>query len=425
MRPTAGEGQGVCKSDVAGHTAQEANFLPEPRELNVAYTVVYSGKLIDGTGAEPIEHGALVIEDNQIVAVASQETLDPPPGAAVIDVTDLTVMPGLIDLHHHLGGSFSDARKLRMTLERGVTTIGSVSGGPAGCRLRDAIARGDVRGCSRYLCAGVVVPTNGHVPGRNADGPWEVRKAVREMCHETVDYLKTAASGGFWGAHETCSVRNYTLEELVALVDEAHAWERPVAVHCHTQPGLSNCIEAGCDQIHHGAFIDRAAVEGIAEKGLFYVPTLRVTCRKNIDAWPDRPWMREEMEKSSPIHREGVRYAHELGVKLACGTDGPGSAQAWVAGDATPWELQELVGCGLTPLEAIRAATQTTAEAMGKGQLFGTLAPGKLADLVVVAGDPLQDVSVLYEQQNIALVMKDGVVESTDAAHQRYYTVRR
>jgi len=237
------------------------------------------------------------------------------------------------------------------------------------------------------------------------------------------DFIKTAASGGFWAADENCAVRNYTAEELEALADEAHAWGVPVVVHAHTQPGLNNAIRAGIDQIHHGAFIDEEAVRGILEHSLFYMPTLRVTCDRNIRAWPDRPWMLEEMRRAQPVHRAGVRLAHELGVRIAGGTDYPGSAHGWLIGDAALWELRELVDCGLTPHEAIVAYTRTTAEAYGKLDEFGTLEPGKKADILVVSGDPLQDTGVLYEQENLALVFKEGAVEYTDEAHKGFYHV--
>jgi len=280
-----------------------------------------------------------------------------------------------------------------------------------------------VHGCARLAAGWVVSPTFGHVRFRTADGPWEVRKAVREMVQAGADFIKTAASGGFWGEDEDCSVRNYTFEEPGALVDEAHAWFRPVVVHAHTQPGINNSIRAGVDQIHHGAFIDEDGVRGIAERGLYYVPTLRVTCDKNIAAWPDRPWMEEEMTQARPIHREGARLAHELGVKIALGSDYPSSKHAWQIGDATLWELMELVGVGLTPTEAIVAATKTTARAHRLHDI-GTIEPGKRADLLIVEGDPLADVAVVYDPQSIRLVMKDGAVESVEDEYRAHYVVK-
>jgi imidazolonepropionase-like amidohydrolase len=292
-----------------------------------------------------------------------------------------------------------------------------------GIKLRDGIANGSVRGCARLIAACVVTCTNGHVKFRAADGPWEVRKAVREMVMAGADFIKTAASGGFAGVREICTDRNYTYEELEALVDEAHAWRCPVAVHCHAQPGLDNCIKAGADMIHHGAFIDKEAVYGIKENDLYYMPTLSVTCQRNIDALSNQPWQTKEMKESQPIHRKGVSLAHEIGVKLAVGTDYPGTARTWRIGDRTHWELMELVQCGLTPMEAIVAATRNNANAYGKLDDFGTLEPGKKADLRIVTGNPLDDLRALYDENKTNVVLKDGVVEYTDEEHKQYYRV--
>ena len=386
---------------------------------------VLHGTLIDGTGAAPLPDSAVIIDAGRIEAAGPSADIDIPHGARTVEAAGKTLMPGLIEGHAHVGGNASAVRVLRFSLRRGITTIASVSANPPGIELRDAIEGGLVRGCSRLIAGCIVTPTNGHVKYRAADGPWEVRKAVREMVAAGADFIKTAASGGFWGEDENCSVRNYTAEELEALVDEAHAWERPVVVHAHTQPGLSNSIEAGVDQIHHGAFIDTEAVYGIYERGLYYMPTLRVTCDKNIHAWPDRPWMMDEMQQAQPIHREGVRTAHRIGVKIAVGTDYPGSSHAWEIGDATPWELQELVGCGLSPMQALVAATKTTAEAYRKGHELGTVEPGKKADLLVLRTNPLEDIARLLDVSAIDLVMKDGAVAYASEGYKQHICTRR
>ncbi|MGM0493605.1 MAG: amidohydrolase family protein, partial [Armatimonadota bacterium] len=361
--------------------------------------------------------------DGRVEAAGPAGDVVVPEDAHVIDAAGKTVMPGIVEGHAHVGGNPSSQQVLRLSLQRGITTVCSVSANEAGIALRDGINEGQVRGCARLIAGCIVTPTFGHVRFRAADGPWEVRKAVREMAQLGADFIKTAASGGFWAADEVCSVRNYTLEELVALADEAHAWHMPVVVHAHTQPGINNSIEAGIDQIHHGAFIDEEGVRGILENDLWYMPTLRVTSDRNIAAWPDRPWMAEEMKESQPIHREGVKLAHELGVKIAMGCDYPGSAHGWAVGDASMWELQELTWCGLSPMEAIVAGTKGTAEAYRLDDI-GTLEPGKKGDLLVVDCDPLEDISGLYEQDNINIVIKDGRVESTDEAHKEHYRVR-
>ena len=387
------------------------------------YQAVLHGTLVNGTGATVTPDSAVIIRDDRIEAVGKADRVGIPGDAEIIDATGRTVMPGVIEGHAHVPGAPVGQKWLRLSLQRGITTVASVSANIDGIKLRDGIDSGDIRGCARLIAGCVVTPTNGHVRFRDADGPWETRRAVREMAQARADFIKTAASGGFFSPHETCSVRNYTLAELAALVDEAHAWGLPVVCHVHTQPGLNNCIRAGVDQIHHGAFIDEEAVRGIKEKGLVYMPTLAVTCDRNIEALADQPWQTKEMIQSQPIHRAGVRLAHELGVRIAVGDDYPGTAKTWKIGDRTMYEMMELVKCGLTPMEVIVAATKTNAEAYGKLDDLGTIEPGKKADLLVVSGDPLSDVSVLHDGGNISIVIKDGVVEYADEAHKQHYRI--
>ena len=390
--------------------------------MNKCKAVVH-GTLIDGTGAAPVEDAAVLIAGDRVAVVGHADAVQVPQDAEVIDASGRTVMPGIIEGHAHVGGDPAAVQTLRLSLQRGITTVCSVSANPSGIKLRDGIADGRLRGCARLVAGCIVTPTNGHVKYRAADGPWEVRKAVREMVMAGADFIKTAASGGFWGMNEVCASPNYTLEELQALSDEAHAWGLPVVVHCHTQPGLSNSIKAGIDQIHHGAFIDEEAVRGILDKGLYYMPTLAVTCDRNIKALSDQPWQTKEMIESQPIHRAGVRLAHEIGVKLAVGTDYPGTPKTWKIGDRTMFELMELVRCGLTPMEAIVAATRNNADAYGKLDDLGTIEPGKKADLLIVNGNPIDDVGVLYGHDNIQVVIKDGEVEYTDEDHKQHYHV--
>jgi len=179
---------------------------------------------------------------------------------------------------------------------------------------------------------------------------------------------------------------------------------------------MNHAIQVGVDQIHHGALIDDEALEGIKERGIAYLPTLYITSERSYSRESLPPHMVERMSHAHPIHREGVRKAHEMGIEMGVGTDGgPGDAM---------FELMELVACGLSPMEAIVAGTRNTANAYGKLAELGTLEPGKLADLLIVATDPLQDISVLYEEENIQLVMKEGVVAVTDDEFRQYYHPR-
>ena len=200
-------------------------------------TAVLHGTLIDGTGAASVADSAVLVREGRVEAVGKSEDTEIPEGAQVIDATGKTVMPGIIEGHSHVRGDRKSQKVLRLSLQRGITTVCSVESNPPGLELRDAIEKGDVRGCSRLVGGSIVTCTCGHVKYRTADGPWEVRKAIREMVLAGSDFIKTAASGGFAGVggpNEVCAWRNYTPQELEALVEEAHAWGIPVVVHCHT-----------------------------------------------------------------------------------------------------------------------------------------------------------------------------------------------
>jgi imidazolonepropionase-like amidohydrolase len=380
---------------------------------------IVGGRIIDGCGAAPIDPGAVLVEEDNIAWVGAAEDADISEGAEIIDATGKTVMPGLIDAHMHVGFHFKALKRLRDCLDRGTTTVATVTGGPGAIMLRDAIEGGLVDRCPRYVVGCVVGATCGHlrrtdgnVAGVTADGPWEVRRGVREVIQAGADFIKASASGGFQWESERVEWEDYTYEELAALADEAHAKDKRVAVHAHSQPGLNHAIRAGCDMIHHGAVIDDEALAGIAERDLYYVPTLHITSEMSYDHPSRGPWMKERMKHAHPIHREGVRKAREMGLKMAAGTDGgPGDVAH---------ELMELVACGLSPMEAIVVGTHNSAEALGILGKTGTISPGKQADMILVNGDPLRDISLLYERDRIVVVMRAGKVEITDEEHKQY-----
>ncbi len=374
-------------------------------------TVLTNARLIDGTGRAAVDGATVVIDGDSVAEVSSGSAS---ATGRVIDLGGRTLMPGLFDLHMHLNGTYKAVRLLRDALLAGVTTVAHVGGFRSGAEvvlLRDAIRSGDVVGVSRLVAGAVVAATAGHVHGRTADGPWEVRKAVREQVLANVDFIKTASTGGFWAEHEECWWTDYSREELDHLVDEAHSVGKQVVCHAHTQPGLNNAIEAGCDQIHHGAFIDEDALERIAAKDLAFVPTLRVTSDRNIDikAAAGRPWESRKMREAHDLHRAGVRQAHQMGIRLGCGTDLP-STPPWRSGD-TAFELWELTQCGLSPLEAIHVATGGSAQVMGLADRLGTIEPGQAADLLVIDGDPLADITILQQRDKVVLVILDGRIE--------------
>ncbi|MFW5866667.1 MAG: amidohydrolase family protein [Armatimonadota bacterium] len=368
---------------------------------------ITNARLIDGTGADPVEDATLVIREKSIEAVGPSGEVSVPDDARVIDAGGMTVLPGLIDAHMHVGTGYGPIKRLQECLARGATTVADVTGGPSAVRLREAIEAGIVRGCARSHVGCVVGCTFGHlrreddhIAGVEADGPWEVRRGVRQMVEAGADFIKTAASGGFQWSDEQVTHRNYTQEELDALTDEAHAWHRRVAVHAHTQPGIGMSIRAGIDMVTHCSHIDDEGLRDLHASGLWFVPTLYITSERSFT----RDWLPghigERMRAASGPHREGVARAIEMGIPIAVGTDGgPGSAQ---------FELRELVACGMTPMQAIEAGTRVTAEALGIEEMTGTLQAGRRADLQIVRGDPLEDIAVLEDPDAIALVLRDG-----------------
>jgi imidazolonepropionase-like amidohydrolase len=369
--------------------------------------IIKNVNLIDGTGADVRENVSIAIEGKLIGEIGK----DVSGTEKIIDAKGKWAIPGMMDLHVHLNNPpYQPVRELRMFLEAGFTTIAGVGGMLPfeGVALKNAIEDGSVQNCARLLPGGVVAATNGHVKGYTADGPWEVRKNIRKAIEERAFFIKTASSGGFWAEDEECWWVDYTYEELAALVDEAHSMGRKVMVHAHSQPGINNAIKAGADQIHHGAFIDDEALDMMAEKKIDFVPTLRVTSQENIDIKnkAERPWEARKMAEAHDIHREGVRKALKTGIRIGLGTDLP-SSPPWRAGQSAV-ELEYLVECGMTPMQAIMAATKNSAEIMGIDDRLGTIENGKTADLILVDKNPLENISVLTDPDNIKMVIKDG-----------------
>ena len=368
---------------------------------------ILHGTLIDGNGAEPIRDSVLLICDEQIEAVGVAGEIEIPEDAERIDARGKYIIPGLIEGHGSVGG-YDGIYTLQESVKWGITSVVTVSGCEDGVRLRDAINRNRIANCAKLIVGGVVCSTNGHLKGNPVDGPWAIRRAVRHYAEIEVDFIKTAASLGIWAIDEKLTARNYTLEELEALADEARAWDLKSIVHVHTDPGLENSITAGIDQIHHGQWATPAHIRAMKEKNLYYMPILKITSQRNYSSWDARPWMQKKMMDAAPNHREAVRLAREMGVKLMVGCIYPGPGDRWVCGEGTSFEMMEMQACGLSPMEILMAATKYNAEGYGKAQTIGTLEPGKQADIVLLDKDPLEDIGVLHEQQNIYAVFCNG-----------------
>lgn len=415
-------------------------------------TLIEGGTLIDGTGRPPEEGVSLLVEGGVIKKIGRKITK--PNDAKVIEASGKTVMPGLMDMHVHLGSLFfplpPGEGDLRLTmlktpitlkilygakfakdsLEAGFTTLRNLDFADY-VSLKKGIERGLVPG-PRLIVSGLVNQTGGHYdlvfpstwprgPNDTADGIWEVRKLTRHLaCRLGVDLIKTMASGGTMGEGEQPWWRNYTVEELEAIVDEAHAVGKKVAAHCTTPIGIQNAVKAGIDTIEHTGRVDEMEskefeklVEDIIRKGLMVVPTLAVGWA-NIQSSVEEgvpEYIIKKAKAGFPHMTGSFRRLHEAGVKMAMGTDTVGH-MPWLKHGDNAVELQLMVENGMTPMEAIVAATRNGAECAGIQDITGTLEEEKTADLIIVDGDPLRDIGVLRRKGDIHIVMKEGVVYS-------------
>jgi len=405
--------------------------------------LIKAARLIDGTGAELLNNGAVLIADGRIVDVGPAEAVTCPPGTEVISDTlcsasGWTVMPGLIDAHVHLRTpagqdrlayeietpsalkGFYIADNARRTLEAGFTTLRDMGSGSEAIAVRQAIELGLIVG-PRLLASGVVTMTGGHAdpamgranwpvrPEDTADGVDEVRKRVREHVRSGFDWIKITTTGGVLSQGDESWWRNYTLEEIRAITDEAHALGRRVAAHCHGREGIRNAILGGVDTIEHGIYLDDELLEMMVTRELFLVPTMTIG-RAFQERAQQVGLSAEAIRKGNAVMEavmENMSRAYQAGVKMALGTDCSGTlAQA----GENAWEMELMVEIGMPPLEAIIAATRDAAQAIGLGEVTGTLEVGKKADLILVEGDPLKRIEILRQKDRIRLVMKEGTV---------------
>ena len=403
--------------------------------------VLRGGRLIDGTGAAPVEAATIVIDGNRIEAVATRGAGDFPAGTEVIDIPGMTVLPGLIDCHDHMANHKYDlthrwrldepqstrhlrtAAVLKQTLGAGYTSIRDAAGLDAG--FKRAIEEGLIEGPRLVLSLSIISPIGGIgdavspsglalddcccipgdplVPQSVVTSVADVRDVVRKMVRAGADVIKCATTGGAssrpgHGPRDAA----FSLDEMRALVEEAHALDRRVMCHALGGRGLDIAIEAGVDSIEHGCYLDENPrhLERMAERGIFFVPTLLVY---EYHSKSPQPHVRERAQALREHHVASIRRALDIGVRVVAGTDAGGHGHPANAG-----ELECLVKAGMTPMQALQAGTGWAAECLGQEDELGTIAKGKLADLAVVNGDPLADVAVLREAQRIALVVKDG-----------------
>jgi imidazolonepropionase-like amidohydrolase len=402
-------------------------------------TVVRAGRLVEPDSGTVLTDQVIVVDGGKIQAVG--KGLAVPAGAKVIDLSDKTVLPGFIDCHTHLvdgltavnGEPFNVVKKTaaqmvlaavpnaEKTLLSGFTSVRDVGVYRAltDVALRDAISRGDIVGPRMYVAGAYVTITGGAgaMTGQapdiqlpwdlhygEANSPWEVRQKVRMLAHDGVDHIKVLSTGAVLTHGSSPIATEFTLEELQAAVEEAHAFGLRVEAHAHNAQGIKNAVRAGVASVEHATLIDDEGIALAKKNGtyldmdLYEEDCIQEGGRKGTIPLDFLEHNRAVNEK----YLQNFRKAVEAGVKMAFGTDlgicpyGTG-----------PKQFAFMVKYGMTPMHAIQAATSNAADLLGHSDLIGSIKPGKSADMVAVSGDPLKDINLL---ENVEFVMKEGKI---------------
>ncbi|WP_375205978.1 Xaa-Pro dipeptidase [Hyphococcus sp.] len=399
-----------------------------------------AGRMLDPESGRITEDAALLVEDGKIVRAGSASAITAPDGARTVNLGDKTILPGLIDMHTHLtgdptkGGGYSilgypserfviwAVNNAEKTLMAGFTTVRNTGAdGYETLAVRDAINEGEIPGPRMFVAGPPVGIVGGHCSDNNylppeanatgegvATGPWEMRAKVRQNIKYGVDFIKTCSTGGVFSKGTLLGAPQGTPEELAAIVDEAHMRGLKVAVHAHGTIGIKNAIRAGADTIEHASYLDDEAIR-LAKRNGVYLSMDIYNTEYTLSEGEKNGVLEESLEKERQVggvQRESFRKAVKAGAKVVFGTD----AAIYPHGDNAN-QFSRMVEFGMSPLQAIRAATSLAAEALGKTGELGCVSAGCAADLIAVSGDPLSDVSVLEE---VDFVMKEGVIYKAD-----------
>jgi len=402
------------------------------------------GLLIDGTGGPIVEDSTVLVRGGRILEVGPSRKVRAPREAKAIDAGGKTIMPGLMDLHVHVFQMIGETnpltrffappslnvlyavKHLGQMLDAGFTTARDLVypfqnyTGRDLVAVRTALERGLVRG-SRLFTAGVVAPTAGHLdvirpaplrlPEMTADGVHEVRKQTRVCLREAVDWIKTTTTGGMAGSMlNQPGYPNYTVEELRVIVEEAHAVGVKTASHSEGIVGCRNAVEAGIDTLEHATELDDDLIERILREDISITLTMGLYIYQEEVLHEKSSYLPKTLG-GRPFHEvelESHKRAYTAGVNIAMGTDcGP-----ILPPGKNAYELEAYVHrLGMSPMDAILTATRNSARALGKLGELGTVEEGKIADLIMVDGNPLKDIRVLQDPNRMKIVMKDGVIE--------------